>query len=325
MLSMNATAAPSFEFGRLSFGAASLGNLYRAISDDEARETLEAAWDAGIRYFDTAPHYGLGVSERRLGAFLATKPRGDFVVSSKVGRLLEPTPMESAEKDSAWFDVPATARRVWDYTEAGIRRSLADSLERLGLNRVDILYLHDPEQYGETDDVPRALEALTRMRDEGLVSAVGVGSADVSLLRESIRIADLDLLMVSNRYTLLDSSARAALAPECLQRGIGIVNAAVFNSGLLATPVPAVNSHYEYGPVPPDVLAKAERMATICEAHGVELPTAALQYSLRDPAVRTIVVGAGSSGQVRQNHERMLVPIPDDLWSDLEREGLVPA
>jgi D-threo-aldose 1-dehydrogenase len=322
---MNATAATSLEFGRLSFGAASLGNLYRAISDGEAQETLEVAWDAGIRYFDTAPHYGLGLSERRLGAFLATKPRGDFMISSKVGRLLEPTPGRSAEKDSAWFDVPATARRVWDYTEPGIRRSLGDSLERLGLDRVDILYLHDPEQYGVTKDIPLALQSLTRMREEGLVSAVGVGSADVSLLRESIRMADLDLLMVSNRYTMLDASASMALAPECLRRGIGLINAAVFNSGLLASPVPAADSHFEYGSVPPDLLAKAERIATICEAHGVELPAAALQYSLRDPAVRTIVVGAASAEQVRQNHERMLVPIPDDLWSDLEREGLVPA
>jgi D-threo-aldose 1-dehydrogenase len=322
---MNATAGPSLEFGRLSFGAASLGNLYRAISDGEAQETLGAAWDAGIRYFDTAPHYGLGLSESRLGAFLATKPRGDFLVSSKVGRLLEPVDGRAGERDSAWFDVPATARRVWDYTEPGIRRSLDDSLERLGLDRVDILYLHDPEQYGVADDMPLALHALTRMREEGLVSAVGVGSADVSLLRRCIRMADLDLLMVSNRYTLLNASARTVLAPECLHRGIGIVNAAVFNSGLLASSVPGADSHYEYGPVPPAILARAHRLATVCEAHGVELPAAALQYGLRDPAVRTIVVGAASAEQVRQNHERMQAPIPDGLWSELEREGLVPA
>lgn len=313
-----------FQFGRLSYGAAALGNLYRAIDDAQALDTLDAVWDLGIRYFDTAPHYGLGLSERRLGAFLAGKPRDEFVISTKVGRLLKPTPERTHERDDGWFDVPAAACRVWDYSESGIRRSLEDSLVRLGLDRVDILYLHDPEQYGVGSEIPGALETLVKLREEGLVGAVGVGTSDVGLMRSAIEMADLDLLMVSNRYTLLEQPARAELAPECLARGVRIVNVAVFNSGLLASPVPRADSHYEYGSVPRAMFEKATRLAEVCSSHGVELPAAALQYSLRDEAVVTVAVGSGRSEQMRQNFERIWAPIPEDLWTDLQQQGLVP-
>jgi D-threo-aldose 1-dehydrogenase len=312
-------------FGPLSFGGASLGNLFRAVDNAQATATLETVWDLGIRYFDTSPHYGLGLSERRIGRFLTGKPRDEFVISTKVGRLLEPTPERAHQPDDTWFLVPATARRVWDYSADGIRKSVEDSLDRLGLDRVDILYLHDPEQYGVPGDIPSALDALVGLRDEGLVAAVGVGTSDLGILRSAVAASDIDLAMVSNRYTLLDSSARIGLSDLCRTRGVGIVNVGVFNSGILATSEPREGAHYEYGPVPSTIQAKAHRLAAICADHGVELPAAALQYSLRDDVVRTVVVGSADPVEMRQNVERMAAPIPGGLWAELEAQGLIPA
>lgn len=317
------TTPEPLAFGPLSFGGASLGNLFRAVDDERAAETLEASWDLGIRYFDTSPHYGLGLSERRIGAFLAGRARDDFLLSTKVGRLLEPTPERALDPDDTWFDVPATSRRVWDYSAEGIRRSLDDSLDRLGLDRVDILFLHDPEQYGVPDAVPAALEALAALRDDGLVRAVGVGTSDVGILRSAVEQSDIDLVMVSNRYTLLDQRARSALSDLCRERGVGIVNAGVFNSGVLATPEPRPDAHFEYGPVPQDKLEKARRIAAVCTAHGVDLPAAALQYSLRDDAVLTVVVGSADPAEMRQNARRMTAAIPEEFWRDLAAQGLV--
>jgi D-threo-aldose 1-dehydrogenase len=313
----------NFPFGRLGYGAAALGNLYRAIDDAQAVETLDTVWDLGIRYFDTAPHYGLGLSERRLGNYLAGKPRDEFVISTKVGRLLEPTPERAGEPDDDMFVVPAATKRVWDYSADGIRRSLDESLIRLGLDSVDILYLHDPEQFGETEQMPGALDTLVALREEGLVKAVGVGTADVGLLRQAIDVADVDLLMVSNRYTLLDHSVTAEVAPLCRERGIGIVSAAVFNSGLLATPQPQADSHFEYGQVPTEIFQRATKLAEICTAHGVELPAAALQFGLRDEAVVNVTVGSGRGAQMRQNYERITADIPAALWDDLRAQGLI--
>lgn len=323
MVSARRESIADFPFGRLGYGAASLGNLYRAIDDAQAIETLDAAWDLGIRYYDTAPHYGLGLSEKRLGSYLAGKPRDEFVISTKVGRILEPTPEHAGERDDSMFEVSAASKRVWDYSADGVRRSFEDSLVRLGLDSVDILYLHDPEQYGETEKMPGALQALVALREEGLVKAVGVGTADVGLMRTAIEVADVDLLMVSNRYTLLDHSVTTEVAPLCRERGIGIVSAAVFNSGLLATPTPQADSHYEYGQVPDEIFQRATRIAEICAAHGVELPAAALQFGLRDSAVVNITVGSGRGAQMRQNYERITAEIPDALWDDLRDQGLI--
>lgn len=313
----------SLDFGPLSFGGASLGNLFRAVDDAQATATLETVWDLGIRSFDTSPHYGLGLSERRIGEFLSGRPRDEFLISTKVGRLLEPTPERASEPDDTWFVVPATARRQWDYSADGIRRSLDDSLARLGLDRVDILYLHDPEQYGNPGDIPGALDALAGLRDQGVVRAVGVGTSDVGILRAALERSDVDLLMVSNRYTLLDSPAKAELSERCAETGVGIVNVGVFNSGILATPEPSPDAHFEYGPVPPAMLAKARHLAEVCAAHGVELPAAALQYSLRDAAVRTVVVGSADPAEMRSNVARMAVEIPAALWIDLADRGLI--
>jgi D-threo-aldose 1-dehydrogenase len=209
--------------GRLGFGGANLGNLFTAMSDEQAHAVLEAAWECGIRYFDTAPHYGLGLSERRLGAFLATKPRDEFVVSTKVGRRLVPSPETSDELDEeGGFIVPADPRRVWDPSPDGVRRSLDESLDRLGLDRIDVLFLHDPDEYPDMEaSVASAVPTLVALRDEGLVRAVGLGSKSVPAHPAAVRAGDVDVLMVAGRYTLLEQPAAPELIPQCRERHAG--------------------------------------------------------------------------------------------------------
>ncbi|HLU58695.1 MAG TPA: aldo/keto reductase [Pseudonocardia sp.] len=314
------------ELGRLGYGGANLGNLFTAMSDEQAHAVLQAAWDAGIRYFDTAPHYGLGLAERRLGAFLATKPRDEFVVSTKVGRRLVPSPETSDELDEeGGFVVPADVRRVWDASPDGVRRSLEESLGRLGLDRVDILFLHDPDEYDDMEgSVASAVPALVGLREEGVVRAVGIGSKSVAAHLAGVRAGDVDLLMVAGRYTLLEQPAAPELIPLCRERGIGIVVAGAFNSGLLSTSEPGPGARYEYGDAPAEVVEKARRLAAECRAFGVELPAAALQFPLREPAVRSIVLGATEPAHIEQNVARVAAPIPEELWQRLAAEGYVP-
>lgn len=312
------------ELGRLGYGAANLGNLYRAMTDEDAWAVFEAAWESGIRYFDTAPHYGLGLSERRLGSFLATKPRADYVVSTKVGRLLRPSPGTADQLDDAnQFAVPASLRRVWDFSADGIRASLEESLERLGLSEVDVLYLHDPEEHDLAADLATGVPALAALRDEGLVTAIGIGSKSTEALVAAVRSGALDLTMVAGRYTLLEQPALNELIPACRAGGVGVVAAAVFNSGLLATPRPQGGARYEYGVVPAKLLERARRIEDVCVRYGVELPQAALQFPLREPAVRCVVVGGATPGHVRQNAQRMRAEVPEALWDELAAEGLV--
>jgi D-threo-aldose 1-dehydrogenase len=304
------------ELGPLGYGAANVGNLYRAMTDEDAWAVLEAAWESGVRSFDTAPHYGLGLSERRLGAFLATKPRADYVVSTKVGRLLRPSP-ETADRldDANQFAVPASLRRVWDFSADGIRASLEESLERLGLDAVDVLYLHDPDEHDLAAGLETGVPAVAALREEGLVSAVGIGSKSIEALMAAVRTEALDLAMVAGRYTLLEQADEVVAA--CHKTGVGIVAAAIFNSGLLSKPRPG--GRYEYGEVPGELLARAERIAEVCERHGVTLPEAALQFPLREPAVRSVVVGAATPEQVRENARRMEAELPEALWDELAR------
>ena len=310
----------------LGYGAANLGGLNRAISDDEAHEVLEAAWDAGIRYFDTAPHYGIGTSERRLGAFLQTKPRDEYVVSTKVGRLLVPNEDYDGQLDTAHdFYVPATLRRHWDASPAGIRQSLEESLERMGLDRIDLLYLHDPDRAEDPSrELASGTEGLAALKAEGLVSAIGLGSMSAATLAEGAASGALDALMVAGRLTLLEQPALADTIPACEKTGTGIVTASVFNSGLLARENPADNPRYEYGEAPTEILAKATRIAEITRSHGVPLPAAALQYTLRFAPVGSVVAGSSRPGQIRQNAEWMNLAIPEDLWAELAAEGLIP-
>ncbi|MHA7271407.1 aldo/keto reductase [Arthrobacter sp. HLT1-20] len=311
------------ELGRLGFGAAGIGNLYRAMSDDVAAATLAAGWDAGIRYFDTAPHYGLGLSERRLGAFLATKPRSEFVLSTKVGRILEPVANPAGTRDTQGFDVPADAVRRWDPSEAGIRRSIEDSLERTGLDRIDIAYLHDPDVYDLDAGINQALPALEKMRAEGLITAIGVGANSADALRDCVLGADLDVIMLAGRYSLLEQPAAADLLPLCLARGVGVVNVGVYNSGLLARPVVPDDANYNYAPAPAEILTKANALAACCDEFAVELPAAALQFAAAHPAVCSVVVGASNAEQISQTAARMAAEIPAGLWEALVGRGLL--
>ena len=304
--------------GKLGFGGAGIGNLYRSIPDGEALATVLAAWDAGIRYFDTAPHYGLGLSEQRLGAVLRDKPRDEFVVSTKVGRLLEPNP--GGGQDPEGFDVPATTRRVWDFSEKGIRRSIEDSLERLGLGHVDIAYLHDPDVHDLQAGISEALPVLEKLRSEGMVKAISVGINSAEAALECVDAADLDLVMLAGRYTLLEQPG-VPLLDRCVERSTGVVSVGAYNSGLLARPDVSEDAHYNYQQAPPDVLARARRLATICRDFGVELPTAALQFPLRHPAVVNVTAGATSPDQVSMNAARMEETVPEELWEALERVG----
>ena len=329
--------AGTLELGRLGYGAAGLGNLYRAMSDDTAAAITEAAWDAGIRYFDTAPHYGLGLSEHRLGAFLQGKPREEFLISTKVGRLLVPKrgvtagAMHAApgtpgdfQRDPEGFDVPAASRRVWDFTERGIRQSIEESLERLGLDFVDIAYLHDPDVHDLTGGIHQALPALERLRSEGLVRAIGVGINSAEAALECVESADLDLVMLAGRYTLLEQP-QVPVLERCAEKGTGVVNVGAYNSGVLARQDVPDDSHYNYGQTPHALLERARQLAAICAGYGVELPTAALQFGLRHPAVVNVTVGATSPEQIRDSASRMQEEVPEELWAELSERRLIPA
>ena len=304
------------KLGRIGFGAAGIGNLYTAIPDGEALATVLAAWDSGVRYFDTAPHYGLGLSEQRLGAVLRDKPRAEFVISTKVGRLLEPHDA-AGRRDDEGFDVPADAVRRWDFSEKGIRQSLEDSLGRLGLEYVDILYLHDPDVYDLDAGITRALPALEKLRGEGLVKAIGVGTNSAEAALACVEKADLDLVMLAGRYTLLEQPG-VPLLDRCVERGTGVVAVGAFNSGLLARPEVPDDAHYNYGQAPRVLLERARALAALCRDFGVELPTAALHFPLRNRAVVNVTVGARSPEQAALNSARMNTAVPEELWAAVE-------
>lgn len=309
--------------GKLGYGVAQIGNLYREGTEEAAIDAVNAAWEDGIRYFDTAPHYGLGLSEQRLGKALAERPRDQFFISTKVGRELVKNPDFAGELDmDNGFAVPATLVRQPGYDYDGIRRSLESSLDRLDLDRVDIIYIHDPEVYGLEAMLDLALPAAQRLKNEGLVSAIGVGSKSVEALMKGVQDADLDLIMVAGRYTLLEQPAEEALLPECLKRGVDVVLAAPFNSGILAKSSPTAAGRYEYGSAPDALLLKAQEISTICQRYGVELPAAALQFPLRHEAIVNVVAGATNRAQIQQNVAYMNQEIPPGLWVELREHHL---
>ena len=305
----------------LSLGCAQLGNLYREVSDGDATATVDQAWELGVRYFDTAPHYGLGLSEHRLGTALARRSRTDYVLSSKVGRLLAPIDVASGLDDEGYV-VPATHRRVWDFSRDGIRRSLEESLDRLGLDRLDIVYLHDPDEHW--DDVLRTgYPALDELRADGLVRAIGAGMNQAAMLADLVRSTDVDLVMIAGRYTLLEQSALDDLLPLCRARGVGVVAAGVFNSGLLSRSRPGEGARYDYGPAPPHVIERAQEIAAVCEQHGTTLPAAAIAFPLAHAAVVTVCVGARSPQQVERNVALYRETVGSELWADLKAHGLL--
>jgi D-threo-aldose 1-dehydrogenase len=306
---------------RLGLGCAQLGNLYQERSDADARAIVEAAWDAGIRYFDTAPHYGLGLSERRLGAALAGRPRAQYTVSTKVGRLLEPT-ADGGDDLADGFAVPRTHRRVWDFSRDGVRRSIEESLQRLGLDRVDIALLHDLEHRPE-EALRHGYPALAELRAEGVVGAIGAGSKDADMLARVVQECGPDVVMVAGRYTLLEQPAAARLLPACTAAGVGVFAVGVFNSGLLAEDTPRAGLHYDYGAAPPHLVRRAAQIAEVCAEHGTTLPAAAIAFPARHPAVTTVVLGADSADQVRRNAELSVTPPPESLWAGLAERGLL--
>ena len=310
---------------RLGYGAANVGNLFRPLTDEQSWEILTAAWDAGVRYFDTAPHYGLGLSERRLGAFLQTKPRDEFVISTKVGRLVRPNPDDDGGLDlSHDFHVRTDVRREWDFSAEGIRTSVDESRERLGIERIDIAYLHDPERHDLDLAREEALPALVGLRDAGVVSQVGVGSMVSEALASAVTASDLDVIMIAGRYTLLEQPAAREVLPACRARGTGVVAASVFNSGLLATARPTRAGRVEFGARPDALWQRLQAIVAICDAHDVPLPAAAVQFPLREEIVRSVVVGGSRPAHVTQSVEWMDFPIPDALWSDLRDNALIP-
>ncbi|MER6563882.1 aldo/keto reductase [Streptomyces sp. NPDC001027] len=304
----------------LGFGGGPLGGLFAPLDEETAAATLSAAWDCGIRYFDTSPHYGLGQSERRTGDFLRGMPRDAFTLSTKVGRLL--VPQDPRGRSDERFHVPATHRRVWDFSRDGVLRSVEDSLARMGVDRVDVLLLHDAEEHFGAA-LREGFPALAELRAQGVVGAVGAGMYDTGMLTELVRETDADVVMLSGRYTLLDHSALDDLLPVCTGRGVSVLAASVFNSGLLAAPRPAEGAHFDYAPAPPDVVRRARALADVCEAHGVLLPQAAMAFPLRHPAVAGVVLGMRSPEEVRLDAAAFDARIPDGLWSDLREAGLL--
>lgn len=301
----------------LGFGAAPIGNLYTPLDEDQARAVVDAAWDAGVRYYDTAPHYGLGLSERRLGAALAHRPRTEFTVSTKVGRVLEPHPAPTGSDLAAGgFAVPDTLIRRPDYSRDGVLRSLEDSLTRLGLDRVDIVYVHDPDDHLDAA-LGQALPTLSALRDQGVVGAVGVGMNAVAPLLRVVAEADVDAVMVAGRWTLVDRTARPLL-DACAERGVSVVAAAPFNSGLLSRPSPPEDALFDYGPAPQAILRRARHLAEVCARHGTVLPHAAVRFPLRDPVVAGVVAGFRSAEEVASAARWVAGDLTVAAWRDLD-------
>ncbi len=302
----------------LSLGTAPLGNLFTEVADDEATATVRRAVELGLSYVDTAPFYGHGVAERRTGAALAGLPPGRVRLSTKVGRLIRP----ASGADTGDFAVAGDTMPVFDFTADGVRRSLEESLQRLGLDRVDIVYIHDPDDHVE-QALTEAYPALHELRSEGVVSAIGVGMNGPQIPARFVRETDIDCVLLAGRYTLLDQSGLTELLPLCVERAVSVVVGGVFNSGILADPRPG--ARFDYRPAAPEVLDRARRLDAVCRRHGVPLTAAALQFPLRHPAVASVLTGVRSVAELEANAAALATPVPADLWAELIADGLLPA
>jgi D-threo-aldose 1-dehydrogenase len=309
----------------LGLGCAQLGGLYQEVGDADARAIVDAAWDLGIRYFDTAPYYGYTLSEHRLGAALRERPRDSYVVSTKVGRLMRPD-AGVLPGESGWAR-PLPLRPHFDYSYDGVLRSHQDSLQRLGMDRVDILYVHDigrvthgdrHAHYWQQLTQGGGFRALARLRDEGSVGAIGLGVNEWEVVVDAINACGLDCALLAGRYTLLEQAALAPLLDRCVQRGIGIVIGGPFNSGILAG-----TRKFNYEDAPADIVARVEAIAAVCARTGAPIQAAALQFPMAHPAVVSCIPGAQSPAQLRQNAEWFAQPLPEALWEALVQEGLI--
>jgi D-threo-aldose 1-dehydrogenase len=315
---INGTAVRLTELG---FGAAVIGNLYRETPEQDAEDAVAAAWDGGIRYFDTAPHYGLGLSERRLGKGLGGRPREEFVVSSKVGRLLVPNESPTG-RDTEGFQVPDNLRRQRDYSRDGVLRSLEASLQRTRLNRIDVVYVHDPDDYWQ-QAADEAMPALADLRDQGVIGAIGAGMNQSAMLARFLRETAADVVMLAGRYTLLEQGALDDVLPAAAEHHKSVVAVGVFNSGLLSRPRPAPDAKFDYEDAPAELVDRANRMADICEALGTTLPAAAIAFPLGHPCVVNVTLGMRTRAQVERNIELLSAEVPGAVWSDLASAGLL--
>lgn len=305
---------------RIGLGGAPLGNLFSEVSDADAHATVEAAWAEGWRYYDTAPHYGLGLAEERLGAVLRDKPRDSYVLSSKVGRIIYEGDGPAADDEG--FAVTTTRRRRWDFSRDGVLRSIEDSLRRMGTDRLDVVFVHDPDDHYE-EALAGAFPTLAALRDEGVIGAIGSGMNQSEMLTRFVEQADLDVIMLAGRYTLLDHLALDDVLPACQRNDVQVIAVGVFNSGLMSQPRPAPDATFNYAPAPDDLRAKVNRLADVCESHGVTLPAVALQFPLAHPVVAGVAVGCRDAAQVHANAALARTPIPDGVWSDLRSADLL--
>ena len=313
----------------IGFGTAPLGNLYRAVDDETAEATITAAIRAGLLYADTAPYYGFGLAETRLGRAIAGNR--DVVISTKVGRVLEPL-AGSAERERHGFVDAPTLAPVYDYSRDGILRSHEASLKRLGRDRVDILYVHDIGRrvHGAEHDAQMSelldkggFAALEELRDQGVVSAIGVGVNETAVCLELMEHVSLDIILLAGRYTMLEQSPVDELFPRCAATGTALVLAGVYNSGILALGADAPVAHYDYASVPEAIRQRTRAIERICAAHDVALPAAALQFVLAHPQAASVIIGLASADEVRATMTNIATPIPDELWSDLKAAGLL--
>ncbi|MFJ6607257.1 aldo/keto reductase [Streptomyces lydicus] len=305
----------------LGLGCAPLGNLYRAVPEERARDVVRAALAAGAHYFDTAPHYGLGLSEERLGRALRGRDRAGYTLSTKVGRRLRPLTPGEAPDGEGFVDTPARAR-VRDFSRDGIRATLEASLERLGVDAVDVVYLHDVEDHLR-EVYETGFPALAELRAQQVVRAIGFGMNDSGVLARLVADLDVDVVLCAGRWTLLERTAHDDLLPVCERRGTSVVVGGVYNSGLLADPSPG--APYDYAPAPPELLARARQLAAVCAEFGVPLKAAALRFPFGHPAVAAAVVGAATPEEMAENAALFHHPVPDALWHALVARGLLDA
>jgi len=304
---------------RFGLGTAPLAGLFEAVDEAQGIAVIERAWDKGIRFFDTAPLYGHGLAEVRLGKVLKQKPRDEFTLATKVGRLLRSD--VPPEPGQSWRGTPPVNPK-FDFSYDGVMRSFEESLERLGLDRVDIVHIHDPDDHYQ-DAINGAYRALDRLRADGVIGAVSAGMNQAEMLTRFGREGDFDCFLLAGRYTLLDQIALKGLLPECLKSGIAILAGGVYNSGILADPKPG--AHYNYQTAPAELIERARLIRDVCNRHDVPLKAAAVQFALGHPAVGCVIVGCRSTAQLDESIDMFELDIPSALWADLKVEGLLPA